>query len=202
VRRLLVAVLLGAALVGCSATEPSAPPSGVAASLAASAEDPQSLPVPQPRPVKVEVPSVDISGEVMLNGLGLDASGGHAEPPVDQPMLASWYNPGPRPGERGPAVILGHVNGGGQQGIFARLHQVQMGDRIFVTREDGSKIAFEAYRVEKEIDKTKFPANEVYGKVDGSEIRLITCGGELDRKAHRYLSNVIVWARLTDATPA
>lgn len=161
-----------------------------------------SLPQPQPRPVKVEAPSLDIEGEIMIDGLGLDEGGGHAEPPVERPMLASWYNPGPRPGERGPAVVLGHVNGGGQLGVFARLHQARIGTRFFVTREDGSKVTFEAYRVEQEVLKTEFPANEVYGRTEGAEIRLITCGGDLDRRAHRYLHNVIVWAKLVDAPAA
>lgn len=197
-RSLLVALLLGVALVGCSVPDPVAP---LSAPVETSAPPPSalSLPAPQPRPVKIEVPSIDIDGEIMIDGLGVDANGGHAEPTLDQPMLASWYNLGPRPGERGPAVVIGHVNGHGHNGVFATLHRATIGTRIFVTREDGSTVAFEVYRVEKEVPKTAFPANEIYGRTEGSEIRLITCGGDLDRQAHRYLDNVIVWATMVDA---
>lgn len=136
-----------------------------------------------------------IDGEVLPDGLGLDRFGGHEEPPVDKPELASWYNLGPRPGEIGPAVILGHVNGNGHPGIFANLSKVRIGDQITVSREDGSKSIFVVYDV-MTIDKKQFPKNLVYDDTLNPELRLITCGGELDRSAHRYLSNVIVWARL------
>jgi len=149
----------------------------------------------QPRPVNVSVFARNIDGPVMVDGLGLDARGGHLEPPVEQPMLASWYNLGPRPGAKGPAVILGHVNGGGEQGIFANLKSVVEGDRIEVQREDGTVAAFEVYRTST-IDKNEFPTADVYQNTSGAELRLITCGGTLDRAAHRYLSNVIVWAKL------
>lgn len=192
-KRLVAVLVLGAVLVGCSSAEPAPPPSAAPESPAAAPA--ASLPAPQPRPVRVEVAAVGIAGEVMLDGLGLDSTGGHAEPPVEQPQLASWYNRGPRPGEQGPAVVLGHVNGGGRPGIFARLHEVRPGGRVAVVREDQSRIEFEAYRVQT-VDKEDFPTNDVYGDVSGSEIRLITCGGELDRANHRYLSNVIVYARL------
>lgn len=195
-RLLLAVLLLGAALVGCSVPGSAAPLSAAPELPVVASAAPASALSLQPRPVRIKVPAIDIDGEVMIDGLGVDSSGGHAEPPLDRPELASWYNLGPRPGERGPAVILGHVNGRGQQGIFATLTRAQVGTRIFVVREDGSEIQFEVYRVEKERPKTEFPTSEIYGPTDGSEIRLITCGGDLDRAAHRYLDNVLVWARL------
>jgi hypothetical protein len=45
--------------------------------------------------------------------------------------------------------------------------------------------------------KAAFPADKVYGNTKGSELRLITCGGELDQAAHSYRDNVVVSARLT-----
>lgn len=130
----------------------------------------------------------------MPDGLGLDASGGHAEPPVESPELASWYNLGPRPGALGPAVVLGHVNGDGKAGVFANLRSVRMNDFVIIHREDGTEISFEVYRLAK-VEKTDFSSADVYGNTPGPELRLITCGGELDRVHHRYLSNVIVFAR-------
>jgi len=42
-------------------------------------------------------------------------------PPVSQPLQAGWYKVRRRPGEVGKAVILGHVDGGGQLGVFNKL---------------------------------------------------------------------------------
>jgi hypothetical protein len=44
--------------------------------------------------------------------------------------------------------------------------------------------------------KDRFPTRAVYGDVAGPELRLITCGGELDRAAHSYRDNIVVYARL------
>ncbi|MGI9063884.1 MAG: sortase domain-containing protein [Pseudonocardiaceae bacterium] len=43
----------------------------------------------------------------------------------------------PVPGEVGPAVILGHVNGG-EDGVFVRLHELGPGDEVDVVRADGT----------------------------------------------------------------
>ena len=44
--------------------------------------------------------------------------------------------------------------------------------------------------------KASFPTQEVFGDVDGAELRLITCGGEFDRVTHNYRDNVVVFARM------
>jgi hypothetical protein len=45
--------------------------------------------------------------------------------------------------------------------------------------------------------KDQFPTASVYGPVPDAELRLITCGGTFDRSLGSYLSNVVVFARLT-----
>ena len=44
--------------------------------------------------------------------------------------------------------------------------------------------------------KDRFPTRAVYGDVAGPELRLITCGGELDRAARSYRDNIVVYARM------
>jgi len=45
--------------------------------------------------------------------------------------------------------------------------------------------------------KDQFPTAAVYGPVPDAELRLITCGGVFDRSTGSYLSNVVVFARMT-----
>ena len=92
-------------------------------------------------------------------------------------------------------MVLGHVNGGGRPGVFSRLSQVHEGDRVTVTR-DGAPLTFTVYRTE-EVAKTAFPTARVYGDTPGPELRLLTCGGALDRSAHHYLGQTIVYAALS-----
>jgi sortase (surface protein transpeptidase) len=92
-------------------------------------------------------------------------------------------------------VILGHVNGGGQAGIFSRLHELTAGDEVLIRRTDDTTLRFTVTRVDK-VPKTHFPTDEVYGDTAGPELRLITCGGSFDRNAHSYRDNVIVYATI------
>ena len=79
--------------------------------------------------------------------------------------------------------------------MFARLHEMKVGDTAVVTRSDGTSVRFTAYRVER-FSKSAFPTGEVYGNTEGPELRLVTCGGDFDRAAHRYRDNVVVFARM------
>jgi hypothetical protein len=144
----------------------------------------------QPPPLRVRVPAVGI--DAPLAGVGLDATGALSVP-VDG-ATAGWYAEGPAPGAPGPAVLTGHVDGGGVPAAFARLDEVRSGDPVLVDRGDGTTLGFVVTRVERH-PKTAFPTAAVYGPTTGAELRLITCGGAFDRVAGSYLDNVVVWAR-------
>ncbi|MBP2370204.1 class F sortase [Pseudonocardia parietis] len=146
-------------------------------------------------PTRVEVPAIDARGELVP--LGLNDDGTLAVPPVEEPQVPSWFDRGPRPGEPGPAVIAGHVNGGGQPGIFARLHELERGELVHVDRADGSRVTFEVTRVER-VAKDAFPTEAVYGDTPGPELRLITCGGVFDRAAASYTDNWVVFATIVE----
>jgi sortase (surface protein transpeptidase) len=174
----LIVVLVGLALVvGMNSSGPSG--FGSPAPLAASA------------PTRVTVPS--ISAESSLVPTGLQENGSLEVPPVSEPMQASWFDQSPTPGEVGPSIVLGHVNGGGQPGIFANLKDVVAGSQVFIDRADGQRAVFEVSRVDT-IPKDSFPTDAVYNDTANPQLRLITCGGDYDRSARSYLSNVIVYA--------
>jgi LPXTG-site transpeptidase (sortase) family protein len=137
-----------------------------------------------------------INAESSLEALGLNPDQTVAVPPVTQPRQASWYKLGPTPGAAGPAVILGHINGGGQPGIFSRLHELKPGDQVKVSRSDGKTALFTVTKLEQ-VKKDSFPTLAVYGDTAGAELRLITCGGSFDRAKHSYIDNIIVFAALT-----
>jgi hypothetical protein len=64
-----------------------------------------------------------------------------------------------------------------------------------VTRKDGSTAVFAVTRIAT-FRKDDFPRKDVYGFIDHAGLRLITCGGTYDREKDRYLSNVVVFAKL------
>jgi sortase (surface protein transpeptidase) len=151
------------------------------------------MPAPIAEPAEISIPK--IGARSSLVGLALKADESVEVPPVTAPMQAGWFAGGPRPGEPGPAVILGHVNGGGHAGIFARLHELAPGDEVLISRTDGAAARFVVRRVDQ-IAKSQFPTDAVYGDTAGPELRLITCGGSFDKAARSYRDNVIVYAAL------
>jgi hypothetical protein len=146
-------------------------------------------------PLRVDIPSISASSSLVATGLKPDGS--LDVPPVSQPQQASWYDQSPTPGELGPSVVLGHVNGNGKQGVFANLDKVVAGALVTVDRADGQRVTFKVSRVET-FPKSSFPTDLVYNDTPNAALRLITCGGDYDPANRNYLSNVVVYADLVD----
>lgn len=198
VRGALAALLIGVA--GCSAAGCSAavPVPQFEATPTYEIPPPADVPVAVADPTHVSIPKIGAESSLVHVGL---VDGEIDIPPATDPLQAAWWNGSPRPGEVGPAAILGHVDGQidgrrGQPGIFHQLHTLVPGDEVLVQRDDGSTVRFAVYTVER-VDKDAFPNDRVYGNTDEPELRLITCGGRFNRNAGHYEDNVIAYARIT-----
>ena len=159
-------------------------------------EGPESAAMPASEPATISVPAIDVESEVMQ--LGLQDNGLIEVPPYQYGSPAGWYVHSPTPGELGPSVILGHRNGlEGGPGIFADLPQIQLGDSVEVTRQDGTRATFTIYRTDL-VDKGEgFPTLDVYGNTAEPEIRLITCDG-LNSETGILEDNFIAYGELDD----
>ncbi|WP_043444125.1 sortase domain-containing protein [Arthrobacter sp. L77] len=172
---------------------PSAAPSATATAPSSSAPAPLPAVLPASAPVTLEIGSIGVRTDLLRLGLRENRS---LEVPPDGPGApASWYDESPTPGDRGPAVLLGHVNAtDGGKGVFADLRALAAGDRMSVTREDGTTAVFEFQRGEA-YGKDEFPTLEVYGNTPGSELRLITCDG-YNPDTGEFDDNYVVYATL------
>jgi sortase (surface protein transpeptidase) len=144
-------------------------------------------------PVRVTVPAIEVDAPVIP--LGLNPDGTAAVPSLDTPLLTSWFDDGPAPGQQGPAAIFGHVNTAAGPAVFSLVGTLVPGDAVNVTRADGSVARFQVYRV-AEYAKAAFPTMAVYGDTADPELRLITCGGAFDTATRSYADNVVAYARL------
>jgi sortase (surface protein transpeptidase) len=142
-----------------------------------------------PRPTRVAIPAIGVSAPVIP--LGLDRAGA-LEVPQDF-AETGWWKGGPRPGERGPAVIAGHVDSYTGPAVFFHLGQLRRGDAIVVERADGSHVRFRVQRSAR-YSKARFPTAEVYGPTRTPALRLVTCSGTFDRASGHYLDNTVVYA--------
>jgi hypothetical protein len=68
---------------------------------------------------------------------------------------------------------------------------LQVGDTVEVGLDDGTVARFAVTSVET-YPKDAFPGELVYGGTGASALNLVTCGGDFDRDARSYLSNVVV----------
>src|SRR5690606_9563165 len=98
------------------------------------------------------------------------------------------------PGELGPAIIAGHVDWRGPA-VFHELHRLVPEDEVTISRADGSVAVFRVTRV-AQYPKNAFPTEEVYGDIDHAGLRLITCGGVLNRETGSHDDNIVVFAEL------
>ena len=110
----------------------------------------------------------------------------HSAPP-------GGFDGGPRPGQPGPAVILGHVDSKAGPAVFYRLARLPVGAKVLGDRADGSTIDFRV-RGTQHVAKTAFPTDLVYAPTLEPSLRLVTCGGLFDHTRSSYSDNVIVYA--------
>lgn len=140
-------------------------------------------------PVRLSAPGL-WEGAVEARPLGLDRDGALQVPATAGGM--GWWADGPRPGQPGAAVVVGHVDLAGERGVFGRLAQAEPGALVTVT-SGSEQVRYRVVRVDR-YAKTAFPTDEVYRPTGATELRLVTCGGRFDPRTGHYEDNVVVRA--------
>jgi hypothetical protein len=124
--------------------------------------------------------------------VGVEAGTDNVDIPLDVRM-AGWYRYGPRPGDRGSAVIVGHVSSATQGiGLFYGLRDLGPGSRILVGSSDGSWSQF-TVEARRAYPKGDLP-RDLFARTGASRLILVTCGGPYDAASGHYLDNVVVYA--------
>ncbi|MEU0336478.1 class F sortase [Streptomyces sp. NPDC006193] len=174
------------------------PPQPASAAAPDSRATPGAFTSPAPAPLpfsaveRVRIPAIRVDAPVVP--VGLDANGWVGAPPPEDPNLAGWFTGAVSPGEKGTAVVVGHVDNKQGPAVFYGLGALKKGNRVEVLRQDGRTAVFEIYGVEL-FEKDNFPGDRVYGSKGAPELRVITCGGGFS-KQNGYDGNVVVFARL------
>jgi sortase (surface protein transpeptidase) len=195
--------LLAIELAGGS--QPDDPPAGrVLPPRALAAERPPAVPsAPQPakralvdvvdreaaRPRRIDIPAIHVSAPIVP--LRREEDGSMQTP--DHWGDTGWYEPGSEPGERGPAVIAGHVDSTSGPAVFYRLRELRRGNAVRIRRADGSVVRFRVEGLER-WPKAAFPSRRVFGKTHVAALRLVTCSGNFDSSTGHYVDNTIVYA--------
>jgi LPXTG-site transpeptidase (sortase) family protein len=139
-------------------------------------------------PARLVIPAIGVNAGVVALGKNAD---GTAQVPSGT-TFAGWYDLGPRPGDIGPAVILGHVDSYSGPAVFYRLKSLLPGD-IVIVESGGQTLKFEVSRLVT-YAKDQFPSSAVFGPTPDAELRLITCAGPFDVSSGHYEDNIVVYA--------
>jgi hypothetical protein len=138
-------------------------------------------------PAHIAIPALGVRADVQ------HVSSTAAGIEVPQVGRAGWFDEGPRPGEPGRAVLIGHLDSQTGPGLFALLPGVQPGTDVSVTDAAGVLHRFKIVG-KAQVPKATFPSSAVYGPSARPSLVLITCGGPYTPGVG-YRDNVLVYAR-------
>lgn len=144
-------------------------------------------------PKRLRIPAIGV--DAPFTDLSIGATGRLDAPPPNDRNLVGWFKDGATPGERGAAIVAGHVDTMTGPAVFLQLRFLGPGSQVDITRADGSVATFKVDSVEQ-FSKAKFPDDRVYADTNSAELRLITCGGAYNKTAKDYEDNVVVFAHL------
>jgi sortase (surface protein transpeptidase) len=138
-------------------------------------------------PAHISIPSLGVRADVQhvaSTAAGIE---------VPQVGRAGWFDEGPRPGEPGRAVVIGHLDSQTGPGLFALLPGVEPGTEVSVTDAAGAVHRFKVVG-KAQVPKATFPSSAVYGPSSRPSLVLITCAGPYTPGVG-YRDNVLVYAR-------
>lgn len=108
---------------------------------------------------------------------------------------AGWYRGSALPGERGTALIDGHVSGPTTPGVFKELKQLNEGDIIEIERGSGEVITYEVTGKQSyPYDETDMAAALTSSIPGRNGLNLITCDGKFNAADNNYEDRLIVFA--------
>ncbi len=138
-------------------------------------------------PVRLLIPSLNVN--TYIQPVGVTARGVMESP--SNIIGVGWFDLGPRPGEKGSAVIAGHVDGErGEVGVFTNLHKLKKGDKVYIKDSNGNSLTFIV------AESRKYDpgyAEEVFSRNDKAHLNLITCDGVWDGVKKNYTKRLVVF---------
>ncbi len=151
------------------------------------------IPVPYVSPAGIEIPRLGAKAAVAAVGITPD---GALDVPLD-PKTVGWWKGGAKPGARqGTAILDGHINYRGVDGVLARIGTLDPGDTVYIDGRHGSKPTRLKFAITgvRSYEKTSLPYQEIFDQKSVGRLAIVTCGGPFDMHTGNYLYNIVVFA--------
>jgi len=171
-----------------------APPAAAGAAVTIAVHSARASDLPTSRmdaaPTRIRISALGVSGAIVP--VGVEVGSGGVEIPDDVRTIG-WYRFGPRPGDAGSSVLVGHVASAAQgAGLFYHLRDLPPGARIEVAYADGTTRAF-VVRARREYPKGGLP-DDLFARSGSARLVLVTCGGPYDAATGHYRDNIVLYA--------
>lgn len=144
-------------------------------------------------PRYVSIPKLGIKNTRILR-MGLDNNGSIKTP--NSIFDAGWYEGSSSPNDTvGSALIMAHVSGVSEVGVFYNLFKLQNGDEINIEMGDGTLYVYRVVaKEEAAVDEINMNRYLVSKDVDKPGITLMTCAGEFNPETQQYENRLAVFA--------
>ncbi len=142
-------------------------------------------------PVRLDITRLHVDLMPSPSGLAAD-NRSLALPPSARTVV--WWAYGATPGSGSGTVLLGgHISWAGQVGALGRIGLLRSGDRVTLTRQDGTLVRY-AVVARRTVAKTSLADLGLFRTTGRPRLVLVTCGGRYDAGRHSYADNVVVEA--------
>lgn len=143
------------------------------------------------KPNQVWVPSVGIKAPVQPVGL---LENGQMEAPVSS-KVAGVFVDGILPGQKGNAILAGHVDNYTGPAVFYPLKKIKPGEPVVLSDKEGNYLVFKVVAVES-YPTAEAPIEKIFGDTDMEQLNLITCTGKYNRAKGEHEKRLVVYTRL------
>ncbi len=147
---------------------------------------------PAPAPTaRLLIPAIGVNAPI--ESVGVQANGA-----MDTPRQSPWsdvglYTGGPRQGDRGSAVIAGHLDRpGGNPAVFWRLRELHVGDEVQFVNAQGQILLFHVTHIEA-YPVQDAPVQAIFGNTTGRFLNLTTCAGDWIPTQHQRAMRLVVY---------
>ncbi len=154
-------------------------------------------PAPPAPSARLVIPAIGVNA--IIESVGVQPSGA-----MDTPRQSPWsdvglYTGGARPGDRGSAVIAGHLDRpGGNPAVFWLLRELQVGDEIQIVDAHGKVLLFHVTRIEA-YPVQDAPLQAIFGNTNGRFLNLTTCSGDWIPSQHQRNMRLVVYTSVGPA---
>lgn len=147
-----------------------------------------AIKAPLGTPVRLMIPAISVDASIQQVGVTSKGEMGIPSNIAD----VGWFELGPRPGEKGSAVIAGHVDGENDEaGVFANLYKLKGGDKLYIKDDKGTVTPFIVR--ESRIYNPGY-AEEVFSLNNSAYLNLVTCDGTWDGAKKSYSKRLVVFS--------